>query len=232
VELAQILHAARSRWRAGGRPVVAAVAALVAVVCTALYRWPTSHYLICRAGAVRASLPLPVELSRLPLSVFLPTPELPLVAAVGQLLVVVGLAELLLGRVRTVALAVLAHSVATLSARLLIQFGPATVVGLTRGEAHLLDTGPSVITAALGSYLLLSYRARRCLIVLAGGLFLAAEMQNNIDGREHFVALLCGTVAPIAVRREWLVLTALSRSVRRSWRSWVPVVGRPRGETV
>lgn len=227
-----IVRAARSRWRAGGRPVVATVAALAAVVCTALYRWPPSHVLICRAGAVRASLPLPVELSRLPLSAFLPTPELPLVAAVGQLLVVVGLAELLLGRFRTVAVAVLAHSVATLSARFLIQLGPATVVGLTRGEAHLLDTGPSVITAALGSYLLMSYRARRCLVVLAGGLFVAALMQNDIDGREHFVALLCGTMAPIVARREWLVLTAFSRSMRRSWRSFVPVVGRPPGETV
>ena len=195
-ELERVGRAAAARWRDGRRPVVAVVALSLCVLSTAAYRLRSWRPAVEAAGGVRASLPLPTELARLPASAFLPTPELPLVAACVQVLVVFGLAELLWGRAELVSLAAAAQVISTLLARALIIVGPATVIGLSAAQAQVLDTGPSVMTAALGGWLLVRQRARWCLGLLAGGLLVAGVLQPDIDGREHLAALVCGLLLP------------------------------------
>jgi hypothetical protein len=190
-ELTRVLVAARHQWRAGRRPVLAVVAAGLCVAITAGYASPALRPDVIDAGAVRARLPLGVELVRLPLSAFVPTVELPLLAAVLQVLVVVGLAELLVGRLATVTVAIASQALCTLLARVLVQAG-----GLPIAQAGVLDTGPSVITTALGAWLLLRYRAYWCLGLLAGALLAGAALQDNLDGREHLAAVLCGLALP------------------------------------
>jgi hypothetical protein len=105
------------RWRDGRRPVASGVAGVLCVVGTLGYSVGGLRALWDRAGAVRAALPLRTELVRLPASAFLPTVELPLRAAVVQVVAVLGLGELLLGRASTVAVAPIAHMLSTLLAR-------------------------------------------------------------------------------------------------------------------
>jgi hypothetical protein len=198
-ELASVLMPARRQWTRGRRPVLAGVAALCCIAATASYSHPSLRPDVRALGAAQASLPLPVELARIPLSTFLPTIDLPLAAAVAQILVVVGLAELLLNRYALLALAAGSQVLATLSARVLIEIGTATGIGLPASQALALDTGPSVMTTAVGTWLLLRYRAHHLLASLTVALLISACWQNNIDGREHLAALLCGLAFAAAI---------------------------------
>jgi hypothetical protein len=153
-----------------------------------------------RSGAVYASLPLPMELARLPMSVFFPTPYLPMWASCLQLLVVVGLGELILGRWLTVMVAIAGHFGSTLLARVLLDSTHAHVFGLTPALAHVLDTGPSAATTAIGACLLVGARMNRCAVLLAVSLLVAAFFVRGVDGAEHSVALGCGVFAGFAFR--------------------------------
>jgi hypothetical protein len=219
-ELTRVLVAARHQWRAGRRPVLAVVAAGLCVAITAGYASPALRPDVIDAGAVRARLPLGVELVRLPLSAFVPTVELPLLAAVLQVLVVVGLAELLVGRLATVTVAIASQALCTLLARVLVQAGG--LLGLPIAQAGVLDTGPSVITTALGAWLLLRYRAYWCLGLLAGALLAGAAVQDNLDGREHLAAVLCGLTLPGVGR--W-GRRLLARMTRQTWPNPRPIRG-------
>lgn len=147
------------------------------------------------SGAVYASLPLTTELWRLPMSLFLPTPFLPVWGAALQLVVVIGLSELVLGRWLTIAVATLGHVAATLTARVMIDFVHGGVLGLSPVLAHVLDTGPSAAATAVGAYLLLVLGMRRCASLLCIGLLIAAMVTPGVDGLEHLVALACGLFA-------------------------------------
>lgn len=148
-----------------------------------------------QVGAVTAALPLGTEMARLPVSAFLPTVDLPLAGAVIQVVVVFGLGELLLGRVTMMVVALSAHVLSTLVARLLIVEGALWLLGLPASQAFISDTGPSAMTTAVGAALLLRCRAYWCLSILGTCLLVAAALQNNIDGREHMAAFCCGLLA-------------------------------------
>jgi hypothetical protein len=218
-ELWSVAVAASARWRAGRRPVVAGIAGALCVLGAAGYGIGGLRPVLLSAGAVRAALPMATELGRLPISAFLPTVELPLAAAVVQVVVVFGLAELLLGRVSMVVLAAGAHVLSTLLARALIVLGTVWMVGLPASQAGVLDTGPSAMTTAVGAWLLLRVRALWCVSILGAGLVCAAMVQDNIDGREHLAAFGCGLIAP----RLASVTCAL---LRRSARARVVVADR------
>jgi hypothetical protein len=153
-----------------------------------------------RSGDVYASLPLSTELSRLPTSLLLPTPYLPIWAACGQLLVVIGLGELILGRWVTVVVAIVGHCAATMVARVLLETVHGSVFGLTPVLAHALDTGPSGAATAVGACLLVAARMYRCTALLCAALIAAALIAPGIDGVEHTVALICGLAAGVAFR--------------------------------
>lgn len=196
-------------WRAGRRPVLAAGLGAMSIAGAAAYNVRSLRSAAISVGGVRATLPWRVELVRLPGSVFLPTSDLPLVLAVAQIVVVLGLAEMLLGRWATLAVALAGHVVSTLVARLDIGFGALGVLSLSAGQAHALDTGPSAMTTAVGAWLLMRYRANICIILLGGALLIAGALQNNLDGREHLIAFCCGLLLG-------LVPSLRSRMVRRT----------------
>lgn len=75
-------------------------------------------------GAVRAEDPLWLALLRTPLSLFVPALDLPVWGALAQILLVFGVAEVCLGRWRTLAVAYLATLAGTLYARIGIALGP------------------------------------------------------------------------------------------------------------
>jgi len=164
----------------------------ITIAVSVLLRNPAIGHALWRSGAVYASLPLPTELARLPVSLFLPTPYLPVWGAAGQLFLVIGFGELVVGRWMTVLIATVGHVVATLTARVIIDLAHTSLFGLSTSLAHVLDTGPSAAVTAVGAYLLFVTGMNRCATLLFLGLLIAAFAMPGIDGVEHLIALACG----------------------------------------
>jgi hypothetical protein len=200
VELRQLLTASRAGWSRGQRPWVALGLSLATIVVYLLVRSPTVGTTVWRAGDVYAALPLATELRRLPMSLLLPTPYLPEWGAVAQLLVVIGLGELLLGRWLTVIVATVGHVGATLAARLALDVGQGTLLGLSPALARALDTGPSAAATAVGACVLVVVGMYRCTALLTISLLIAALVVPGIDGLEHMVALLSGLAVGVLYR--------------------------------
>ncbi|MBB5794266.1 hypothetical protein HDA41_002230 [Streptomyces caelestis] len=154
-------------------------------------------------GAVRAEDPLWLALLRTPLSLFVPALDLPVWGALAQILLVFGIAELCLGRRRTLLVAYLATLAGTLYARLGIWLGPDVPLGLPASDARVVDTGPSAAVVGLAVCLGWRYRA----YVTAGAVIVAmvAEiaLKENLAGKEHLAAIMAVLVvcAVGAVRR-------------------------------
>ncbi|WTW93124.1 hypothetical protein OG216_06920 [Streptomycetaceae bacterium NBC_01309] len=140
-------------------------------------------------GGVRADLPLWLALLRTPVSLFVPAPDLPVWGALAQVLVVFGLAELILGRVRTLVIAYLATLAGTMAARVMIALGPDRFLGIDDSLGHVLDTGPSA--AVVGLVVALAWVCRAAvLMALVWGLMIAeVAWKPNLAGREHLVAM-------------------------------------------
>ena len=210
-ELRRLILLARSNLSSGTRPWLAAAIGGVALVVYLLLRDPSIAPVLWHAGAVYASLPFTTELGRLPMSLFLPTPYLPIWGAVGQIIIVIGFGELLLGRRLTIAVASIGHLVATLTARAMIELAHGGLLGLSPALAHVLDTGPSAAVTAVGACLLVVLRMNRCAAVLCVALLIAAAVSPGIDGLEHLVALGCGILAGITLGHR------RTESLRRRW---------------
>lgn len=227
-ELWTIGERAVSAGRAGRIPVVAAAAALLSVAGYVVYSARPLRHVAIAAGAVKADQPLHLELVRVPGSAFLPTPSLPFPLAVVQILVVLGIAELVMGARATVTVAVTGHVVSTLLARLFFIATTVGVIGLPVAQARILDTGPSAMTTAVGAWLLLRYRAFASLAMLVTGLAIAGLVQDNLDGREHLAAFAVGALAAYLPA---CVHGLARRPARASATSGVPSGrARPRGE--
>ena len=212
-ELRQVVLLARQAWANGRRPWLAVATASAAIAVAELLHSPTIAPALQRSGDVYASLPLPEELMRLPMSLLLPTPLLPLWGAVLQLLVVLALSELLLGRRLTVAVAGVGHVASTLAARAMIEVCSGYTFCLPAALAHAVDSGPSAAVTSVGACLLISVGCKRCAVVLSGALLVAAVALPGLDGAEHLVALLCGFTAG-AVCRQIAFGAATERSAR------------------
>lgn len=160
-----------------------------------------------------ASLPGITALAHLPASVFAPAPGLPVWGALAQVFVVVGLAELVVGRRRTVVIALLAHAAATASARVMLWAGPHLWFGLRPEVAFVTDTGPSAAVTGLAVYVGCVRRAPLLIGLVVSGLLLhVALAPGNLAGREHLVAIACGALCAGAPR----ALAALGRATRRT----------------
>ena len=110
-EFSRLWLATRVGWANGTRPWLGLSLALACVAVTLLLHVHTLHTELWRSGDVFAALPLSTELVRLPMSLFMPTAYLPLWGAILQLLVVIGLGELILGRSMTLLVAAAGHVV-------------------------------------------------------------------------------------------------------------------------
>jgi hypothetical protein len=194
-EFKRLLVLVRTALASGRRPWLAIVLGATTVAVWVLLRNRVVGPDLWHSGAVYASLPLTTELSRLPMSLFLPTPLLPVWGAAAQLVLVIGIAEVVIGRWLTVLVATVGHVVATLSARVVIDSVHGSLLGLTPALGHVLDTGPSAAATAVGAYLLLVLGMNRGAVLLCISLAIAAAVAPGIDGVEHMVALACGLLA-------------------------------------
>ncbi len=190
----------RQGWRRGGRPWLAiALAGTLVVVYVLLGKHPVGPVL-WQWGDVHASLGLGTELRRIPMSFMLPTPFLPIWAAAGQVLVVIGIGELVIGRTLTLSVAVVGHFASTLTTRFVLEFGRGTFLALSPALSHALDTGPSAAVTAVGACLLVGLRLNRLALLLCLSLLVATLIAPGIDGEEHLVALVCGVLGGVAFR--------------------------------
>jgi hypothetical protein len=194
-EFLRLWTLARYRLSSGTRPSLGLAAALATVVVAIFLHFHILRPELWRSGNVYAALPLTSELARLPMSLFLPTPYLPLWAACAQLLVVLGLGELVLGRWLTIVVASIGHIGSTLVARVLLESVHGHVIGLTPVLARVLDTGPSAATTAVGACLLVTAKMNRCALLLGVGLIAAALLAPGVDGVEHTTAFVLGITA-------------------------------------
>ncbi|CAM5682600.1 Integral membrane protein OS=Streptomyces griseorubiginosus OX=67304 GN=DWG14_06154 PE=4 SV=1 [Streptomyces griseorubiginosus] len=193
-------HVLRRRWRA---VPLAMTAVCLTLTLHVVHNQPWGYDVVQDVGAVRAADPLWLALLRTPLSLFVPALDLPVWGALVQILFVFGIAEICLGRWRTLALAYAATLAGTLYARVGVSLGPHHPFGLTATDAHVVDTGPSAAVVGLAVFLGWRYGAR----VTAGAVIVAMVIEvvakENLAGREHLAAiaamlLLC---ALSAVRR-------------------------------
>jgi hypothetical protein len=214
-EFARLGLATRVGWANGTRPWLGVSLALACVAVSVLLHVHAVHTELWRWGDVYAALPLTTELIRLPMSLFMPTAYLPLWGALLQLLVVIGLGELILGRSMTLLVAAAGHVGSTLVARVLLDTAHAHIFGLAPAFAKLLDTGPSGATTAVGACLLVAMRMNRSAILLSLGLIIATLIAPGVDGVEHMVALCAGLGAGLIAR--W-VYSRAPRSWSRSLR--------------
>ncbi|WP_424887813.1 hypothetical protein [Streptomyces sp. XH2] len=158
-------------------------------------------------GSVQARLTWWVALLRTPLSLFVPALDLPVWGALAQVLLVFGIAEICLGRWRTLAISYVATLAGTMYARLAIHIGPDSVFGLPAEAAKVVDTGPSA--AVVGLAVFVSWRYRAWFTCGAVVLAMVAEVlvKPNLAGKEHIAAVaavltLCGVDEVRRRRRE------------------------------
>jgi hypothetical protein len=211
VEFTRLWLATRLGWANGKRPWLGVSLALASIAVALMVHVHALSPELWRSGDVYAALPVTTELIRLPMSLFMPTAYLPLWGAVLQLLAVIGLGELILGRSVTVVVAATGHVGSTLMARVLLESPHAAFFGLAPAIARVLDTGPSGATTAVGACLLVALRMNRSAILLALALLVAALLAPGLDAVEHTTALMVGLIAGGATR--W----AYSRTLRASW---------------
>ncbi|MEU6627380.1 hypothetical protein ABZ905_03705 [Streptomyces parvus] len=194
------------RQRLAARGVRALALTLTAVALTAVIQVTQNQAWgygpVQSLGAVRAEDPLPLALLRTPLSLFVPALDLPVWGALAQILLVFGVAEVCLGRWRTLAVAYGATLAGTLYARVGVALGPGTFPGLPASDAQVVDTGPSAAVVGLAVYVCHQRRAwfTGALVVLA----MVAEVlvKDNLAGREHLAAI--AAVLVVCGVREWL----------------------------
>ncbi|GLF92865.1 hypothetical protein [Streptomyces yaizuensis] len=184
-------------WRA--IPLTLTAACLV-VLFQSVQDQGWGHGFVRDIGFVRAADPLWLALLRTPASLFVPALSLPVWGAVAQVLLMFGIAEITLGRWRTLVVAYVCTLAGTLYARFGVAVGPDGPLGLPASDARIVDTGPSAAVAGLAVCVCVSLRAwfTGALVIVA----MAVEVivKPNLAGREHLVAvgaalLLCAVAA-------------------------------------
>lgn len=152
-------------------------------------------------GVVRSTLPFWQALLRTPLSLFVPALDLPVWGALLQLAVVFGIAEVTVGRLRTLAVAYAATLAGTSYARYALAVGPHGFLSLPTDVVTGRDTGPSAAVAAVAMYVALRYRA--WLTASAVAVFVVGEavLFPNLAGYEHCAGLAAALVMCWAERR-------------------------------
>ncbi len=194
-------HLLRRRWRA---VPLAVTAVCLTLTLHLVHNQSWGYDVVQDVGAVRAADPLWLALLRTPLSLFVPALDLPVWGALAQVLFVFGIAEICLGRWRTLALAYAATLAGTLYARVGVSLGPHNPFGLTATDAHVVDTGPSAAVVGLAVFLGWRYGARVTAGAVIAAMVIEVVVKENLAGREHLAAiaamlLLCAL--PAARRR-------------------------------
>ncbi|WP_197287458.1 hypothetical protein [Streptomyces apocyni] len=190
---------AARRWRA--IPLT-----LAAICLTSLAQYTQNqswgYQFVQNLGSVRADDPLWLGLLRTPLSLFVPALDLPVWGALAQILLVFGIAEICLGRWRTLAVAYGATLAGTLYARVGVALGPDHPLGLPASDARVVDTGPSAAVVGLAVFVCWRYRAYVTGALVIAVMVVEVLVKDNLAGREHLAAIAAVLVvcAAVAVR--------------------------------
>jgi hypothetical protein len=168
------------------------VASLIVIVLGCAFRTRWGHafiedYAITRPGDGWSTVAL-----RLPLSMFAPAALLPFWFAIVQVGIVYGLAQTIIGWLRTVLVAGAGHVLATCSAHLWI------LLGRPLGVGHRYDTfgdaGPSVAVVTVIAYIAVVRGASWLVGVLVAYDAIEIVVFNGLSQREHLVGVVVGAV--------------------------------------
>lgn len=191
---------------------LAAVALTAAVQIVQNQSW--GYGFVQDVGGARAEDPLWLALLRTPLSLFVPALDLPVWGALLQVLFVFGIAEICLGRLRTLVIAYTATLAGTLYARLGIWLGFDSLFGLPSSDARVVDTGPSAAVVGLAVFLGWRYGAYVTAGAVTAAMAVEVALKGNLAGKEHLAA--------IAAVAALITLSALRRRRRRPRADSVP----------
>ncbi|MGW2211849.1 hypothetical protein [Streptomyces sp. NPDC001781] len=195
--------------------LLAFVAAFGVILFHDLAQHPAGATWVRRLGGVTADLPLWLSLLRTPVSLYVPALDLPVWAGITQLFLAFALAELVLGRARTLAIAYVATLAGTLTARLMIELGPGRWgIGLPAEYGAVLDTGPSAAVVGLFTYLAVVRRAPVVFTLTGGSMVWESIAVPNLAGREHLVAVSAAIV--LALLRGRRLRLPYARTSRRA----------------
>jgi hypothetical protein len=201
-ELRRPLVAARVVVRAQGPRAVSLAVTLTGLTALTwlLRRADLATQLIDRVSAVSVRQPWSSTLVRVPGSLVVPAPRLPVWGALAQLLVVVGLAETIIGRRITLVAMLVTQYLTTFVGRAV---GALDHSWLSVPVDQLIgrDTGPSAAVVALAVAVGVVVNAR----LLAGGLIVVLLVElvvtKRLASREHVAAVVIGLAIGFVVRR-------------------------------
>lgn len=177
-------------------------------------------------GGVYGSLPLWLELLRTPVSLYVPALDLPVWAGITQLFLAFALAELALGRLRTLFIAYATTLAGTLTVRVMIAMGPGWWrLGLPPQTGQVLDTGPSAAVVGLFTYISVIRRAPIVFALTGGSMVWESIADPNLAGREHLIAVATAMILGLCHGRGrwWPALRARGAS----WRHPIGPAPRP-----
>ena len=219
-EIRTVIEATRHRLAqrgASGLAATAVGATLIVLFAALRPLGPGTARSLDAVSAISAGLPVGTVLARLPLSIVAPTPQLPMWGSLVQVLVVFGLAEVLLGRRRMLALAIAVQALTTLAVRVALWVGPQGYVGLSHQELLWRDTGPSAVVMALAAAVTTRLGLRRLRAALVAFVVIDATVVGHLASREHAVALALGCASGWAFGR--LDRATPERALRRQLRT-------------
>ncbi len=183
------------RRRGPGALLLAVVACLGVIFFHALAQHPAGATAVRAVGGVQGDLPLWLTLLRTPVSLYVPALDLPVWAGITQLFLAFALAELALGRRRTLLVAYASTLAGTLSVRVMLAMGPGWWgLGLPPEAGQVLDTGPSAAVVGLFTYLSVVRRAPIVFTLTGGSMVLESIAAPNLAGREHLIAVAAALV--------------------------------------
>ncbi|MEU8960538.1 hypothetical protein AB0C89_02370 [Streptomyces sp. NPDC048491] len=193
----------RTLVRRGLSGVLLAVFTAVAVLTLhAVDQSSTGATLIRLTSHVRGDIPLPLVLLRTPLSLFVPARDMPALPGIPVLFLGIALAQLVLGRTRTIAVAYAVSLAGTLSARVMIAVGPGWW-GLPPDAAQVIDTGASAAVVGLFAHIATVKRAPVLFLCAVTPTVLRSVHKPNLAGREHLVAITVAILLGLlATRRD------------------------------
>ncbi|MFJ5307176.1 hypothetical protein [Streptomyces sp. NPDC088350] len=198
---------------------LAFVAAFGVIFFHALAQDPTGAEIVRHVGGVQGDLPLWLALLRTPISLYVPALDLPVWAGITQLFLAFALAELALGRTRTLVVAYATTLAGTLTVRVMLLIGPGCGgLGLRPEIGHVLDTGPSAAVVGLFTYLAVVRRAPIVFALTGGSMVWESIVKPNLAGREHLVAVGAAIVLALVheLRQRRSSVTALLPHLKTS----------------
>ncbi|MEU1192907.1 hypothetical protein [Streptomyces sp. NPDC005859] len=199
------------RRRGPAALLLAFVACAGVIFFHAIAQHPGGEAAVRILGGVQGDLPLWLALLRTPVSLYVPALDLPVWAGITQLFLAFALAELALGRRRTLLIAYTATLAGTLTVRVMLAMGPGWWgLGLPPEVGQVLDTGPSAAVVGLFTYLSVVRHAPLVFVLTGGSMVFESVVRPNLAGREHLIAVAAAITLGLLHerrRRRWSAAT-------------------------